>query len=144
MIIKKETPANNAAPWTKEDRKKLKSLVKEGKSILETAEILGRTPAAIVFQKREMVLTNLKKKTKVAKSSDSDPLYGDVSSDTKKTTKKVKASKKVKVNTKTGEISMEVSESPRDKAKEMASVARQVARANGKRITMAMFFVEDL
>jgi hypothetical protein len=34
--------------------------------------------------------------------------------------------------------------SPRDKAKEMTGVARQIARANGKRITMAMFFVEDL
>ena len=33
---------------------------------------------------------------------------------------------------------------PRDKAKEMTGVARQIARANGKRITMAMFFVEDL
>ena len=34
--------------------------------------------------------------------------------------------------------------SPRDQAKEMARVARQVARSNGKRITMAMFFIEDL
>jgi hypothetical protein len=32
----------------------------------------------------------------------------------------------------------------RDKAKEMSAAARQIARANGKRITMAMFFVEDL
>ena len=32
----------------------------------------------------------------------------------------------------------------RDKAKEMSRAARHIARANGKRITMAMFFVEDL
>lgn len=32
----------------------------------------------------------------------------------------------------------------RDKAKEMSRAARQIARANGKRITMAMFFIEDL
>jgi len=32
----------------------------------------------------------------------------------------------------------------RDQAKSMARAARQIARANGKRITMAMFFVEDL
>lgn len=31
----------------------------------------------------------------------------------------------------------------KDKAKAMTKVARQIARANGKRITMAMFFVED-
>lgn len=31
-----------------------------------------------------------------------------------------------------------------DKCKAMASAARQVARANGKRITMSMFYVEDL
>ena len=34
--------------------------------------------------------------------------------------------------------------STRDQAKEMARAARQIARANGKRITMAMFFVEDI
>jgi NADP-dependent 3-hydroxy acid dehydrogenase YdfG len=32
----------------------------------------------------------------------------------------------------------------RDQAKSMARAARGIARANGKRITMAMFFVEDL
>ena len=32
----------------------------------------------------------------------------------------------------------------RDQAKTMARAARGIARANGKRITMAMFFVEDL
>ncbi len=32
----------------------------------------------------------------------------------------------------------------RDKAKSMARAARHIARTNGKRITMAMFFVEDL
>lgn len=32
----------------------------------------------------------------------------------------------------------------RDQAKEMARAARQIARSNGKRITMAMFFIEDL
>ena len=32
----------------------------------------------------------------------------------------------------------------KDKAKTMTKLARQIARVNGKRITMAMFFVEDL
>ncbi len=34
--------------------------------------------------------------------------------------------------------------STRDQAKVMARTARQIARANGKRITMAMFFVETI
>ena len=34
--------------------------------------------------------------------------------------------------------------SVKDGAKVMAKVARHIARANGKRITMAMFFVENL
>ena len=32
----------------------------------------------------------------------------------------------------------------RDEAKTMAKSARQIARANGKRITMAMFFIETI
>ena len=32
----------------------------------------------------------------------------------------------------------------RDKARDMTRAARQIARSNGKRITMAMFFIEDL
>jgi IS30 family transposase len=122
MIIKTETPANNASVWTKSDRKQLKGMVKEGKTIKEIAEALGRTPAAIMYQKGTMGLTSSVKK-------------------------KVKESK-VKLKTKTGTIEVKAQVAPemseRDKAKEMASFARGVARANGKRITMAMFFVEDL
>jgi hypothetical protein len=123
IIKKKETPANDSTAWTKEDRKSLKSMYKGGKSIKEIAEALGRTPAAVQYQKSVMGLSE----------------------------KRVKKEKNIKVKTKEGKkVDVKVSvdtdnvPSPRDKAKEMASVARQVARANGKRITMAMFFVEDL
>jgi hypothetical protein len=122
MIIKTETPANNASVWTKSDRKQLKGMVKEGKTIKEIAEVLGRTPAAVMYQKSTMGLSSsVKKKVKEAK----------VKFKTKSGTVEVKAP-----------VATEMSE--RDKAKEMASFARGVARANGKRITMAMFFVEDL
>jgi hypothetical protein len=122
MIIKTETPANNASVWTKSDRKQLKGMVKEGKTIKEIAEALGRTPAAVMYQKSTMGLSSsVKKKVK-------EP--------------------KVKIKTKTGTIEVKAPVAPemseRDKAKEMASFARGVARTNGKRITMAMFFVEDL
>lgn len=60
--------------------------------------------------------------------------------------------KRIKVVTKKGkkvEVSEEVQEAitpptTREKAKEMARAARKIARANNKRITMAMFFVENL
>jgi hypothetical protein len=122
MIIKRETPANNASVWTKSDRKQLKGMVKAGKTIKEIAEALGRTPAAVMYQKSTMGLSSSVKK-------------------------KVKESK-MKIKTKTGTIEVKAPVAPemseRDKAKEMASFARGIARTNGKRITMAMFFVEDL
>ena len=49
MIIKTETPANNASVWTKSDRKELKGMVMEGKSFNELAESLVRTPAAVMY-----------------------------------------------------------------------------------------------
>jgi hypothetical protein len=123
MIIKRqEKPSNNMEPWTKSDKKSLKAMVKEGKSMKEIAGVLGRTPGAVGYQKTQMGLT----------------------------TRKIKGSteKKVKLKTKKGMIEVTASVAPettmRDKAKDMASAARAIARVNGKRITMAMFFVEDL
>ena len=124
IIKKKETPAKDSLAWTKEDRKTLKSMYKGGNSIKEIAEALGRTPAAVQYQKSVMGLSERRvKKDKSVKM-------------------KTKSGKSVDVKV-AGDMSIPVA-SPRDKAKEMTSVARQIARANGKRITMAMFFVEDL
>ena len=123
IIKKKETPAKDSSAWTKEDRKTLKSMYKGGKSIKEIAEALGRTPAAVQYQKSAMGLAS-KKLVKAMKA-------------------KAKSGKKIDVKVALEAMSNPVV-SPRDKAKEMTSVARQIARANGKRITMAMFFVEDL
>lgn len=122
IIKKKETPSNDSAPWTKNDRKTLKSMVKEGKSIKEVAEELGRTPAAVQYQKSAMGLVN--KKVKGIRM-------------------KTKSGRSIEVKV-AAEAITNTEMSPRDKAKEMTGVARQIARANGKRITMAMFFVEDL
>lgn len=119
-----DTAIKNGTSWTKSDFKMLKTLVKEGKSIKDIATELGRTPAAVIYQKGQMGLTKVTKGTKVAKTT--------------------------KIQTKEGKLVAEVetpkieSVSTRDRAKEMTRAARQIARANGKRITMAMFFVEDL
>jgi hypothetical protein len=114
--------SKNGSAWTKSDRKTLKTMTKEGKTIKDIAAELGRTPAAVIYQKSQMGLTKVTKSTKVPKV-------------------KNKNGKIIIPATKTAENEPVT---PRDKAKEMTSAARQIARANGKRITMAMFFVEDL
>lgn len=116
IIKKKETPVNDYVKWTKKDRKTLKTMVKEGKTLKEIAKELGRSVGSVGYQKSSMGLS-------------------------------VSRVKKIEVKTSSGknvDISISPFPSPKDKAKEMASVARGIARANGKRITMAMFFVEDL
>lgn len=117
IIKKKEVPANSSIAWTKGDRKILKDMVKRGKSLKEIGEALGRSVGSVGYQKSVMGLVQKRVKTKGGKSV---------------------SVKEVKIPT-GGE-----SVTPRDNAKEMARVARGIARENGKRITMAMFFVEDL
>jgi hypothetical protein len=127
MEIKKETPSRNMSKWTKQDRKTIKTMTKEGKAIKEISDALGRTPAAVVWQKSQMGLT----KTKSIKVKVKIP--------------KIKTSKGKEVKIPTGVTQVETPVTiTREQAKDMSSAARQIARANGKRITMAMFFVEDL
>jgi hypothetical protein len=127
MEIKKVTPSRNMEKWTKQDRKTLKSMSKEEKTIKEISDALGRTPAAVLYQKSQMGLT----KTKKIKVEVKIP--------------KVKTSKGKEVKVPKGIVPVSTPATPtREQAKDMSSAARQIARANGKRITMAMFFVEDL
>jgi hypothetical protein len=128
MIIKrqKESPGNHNYQWTKNDRKQLKVMLKEGKTTKEIADALGRTPAAVLYQKSSMGLATTKKVKE------------------KKVKMKTKEGKKIEVKVSSEVLPADSDKSPVDKAKEMASVARGIARSNGKRITMAMFFVEDL
>lgn len=120
-------PSNSSSRWTKADKKKLKEMVKDGAAIKEIADVLERTPAAIIYQKSTMGITVKKGKGVKIKS--------------------VKVPSMDKSMIKPNDDCANVSEpqvSMRDNAKEMTKVARQIARVNGKRITMAMFFVEDL
>jgi hypothetical protein len=127
MEIKTTTPSRNMSKWTKQDRKSLKTMTKEGKAIKEISDALGRTPAAVIYQKGQMGLTkpkSIKVKAKIPK---------------------IKTSKGKEVKIPTGVTQVEAPATiTREQAKDMSSAARQIARANGKRITMAMFFVEDL
>jgi hypothetical protein len=127
MEIKKVTPSRNMEKWTKQDRKTLKSMSKEEKTIKEISDALGRTPAAVLYQKTQMGLTKAKKIKVEVKIP------------------KVKTSKGKEVKVPKGIVPVSTPATPtREQAKDMSSAARQIARANGKRITMAMFFVEDL
>jgi len=127
MEIKKETPSRNMSKWTKQDRKTIKTMTKEGKSIKEISDALGRTPAAVMWQKSQMGLSSTKKIKVEVKVP------------------KIKTSKGKEVKIPTGVTQVETPVTiTREQAKDMSSAARQIARANGKRITMAMFFVEDL
>jgi len=130
MIIKrqKESPGNHNHQWSKNDRKQLKVMLKEGKTTKEIADALGRTPAAVLYQKSSMGLATTKK----------------VKEKKVRMRMKTKEGKKIEVKVSSEVLPADSDKSPRDKAKEMASVARGIARSNGKRITMAMFFVEDL
>jgi hypothetical protein len=127
MEIKTTTPSRNMSKWTKQDRKTLKSMSKGGKAIKEISDALGRTPAAVLYQKTQMGLTKtnqVKVKVKIPKI-------------------KTSKGKEVKIPTVVTQVETPVTPT-REQAKDMSSAARQIARANGKRITMAMFFVEDL
>lgn len=102
--------------WTKKEIKVLKKMSREGKSNKEIAEVLGRTPGAIGFRKTKMQI--------------------------KMKTSKIRTKKGKAVTAAVAPVIPTVS--TREQAKDMARAARHIARANGKRITMAMFFVEDL
>ena len=121
----KYNPLNTSRSWTREELNILEVMTNDRRSNSEISVILNRTPAAVAFKKSVMGYKSNKKRI---------PIPVDVP--------KIKSNKKViQVEVESSKIS---SVATRDRAKEMAKAARQIARANGKRITMAMFFVEDL
>lgn len=116
----KMDPVKKYKNWTKEEKGMLKKMVNEGRSINEIAGLIGRTRDDVSYHKN---------------------LFG-----YKKTTDRVEAKKKNKANA-TSVSALTSKTDPtttRDQARTMARAARDIARANGKRITMSIFFVEDL
>jgi len=128
--MKKETkkiPANNLKKWSDQDKEMLRVLTDRGLSLKDTGKILGRTPEAVSYQRNVLGYRA--------------PGYAP------RKVKVVKSVNPVAVN-KTAEVKIPVgnnsSSVTRDRARDITRAAREIARANGKRITMAMFFVEDL
>ena len=101
--------------WTKKDDKMLEKLTRRGMGNKEIAEVLGRTPGAVGFRKSKMQIKMENPKIRKGGGKRVDDISSAIPT-----------------------------VSTRDQAKEMARAARGIARANGKRITMAMFFVENL
>ena len=100
-------------PWSQGDVALLKTLLSQGKSTKQIATVMKRSIPAIHSRKCVLGLNMAEKKTKTLMKG------------------------KVEVMKPTTKNSL------REEAKDLTSVARTIARKNGKRVTMAMFFIED-
>ena len=144
MIVKvknKVTGSKLNNRWAKSDFATLKRLIKEGKNSAEIAMEMGRTYYSITKKKHVLGLT-APKVSKIRTATGTIPKASPSKTKTSDVVEAVKAKAKAKAK------GYEVADTPdskvKDKAKTMTKLARQIARVNGKRITMAMFFVEDL
>lgn len=128
--------------WTPQEDAKMTKLFNDGVPVAKIAIMLGRTYNSVASRRKRLVnsptenktiVTKTKKKVETPKSS---KLVKDL----------VKAANKAKKITipASNVVNVETAKTPRDNAKDLTKVARTIARKNGKRITMAMFFVEDL
>ena len=143
MIVKVKNKVSESngtnSRWVKSDFVTLKRLVKEGKNSAEIAIEMGRTYYSIT-KKRHILGLTAPKISKIRTASSKNPKV----SASKKKTGDVVESVKASAKEKGYEVADTSDSKIKDKAKTMTKLARQIARVNGKRITMAMFFVEDL
>lgn len=107
---------NDGARWDADSINMLRELVSKGVPTKKIAKVMGRTPDSITYQKGVQGLSTVSR-VNTPKRGTSIELVAPVK---------------------------ESNSSTRDRARDMARAAREIARSNGKRITMAMFFVEDL
>lgn len=142
---------NKTNKWTESDYNELRRLYSNGMTTNAIATKMGRTFYSI---SKKVSILGLSKEAKNELG-----LYG-LGVANSKTTKMIdelkKRAKMKGYTTKTLEtipsivsatkdVLAESTETKiKDTSKKMTKLARQIARANGKRITMALFFVEDL
>ena len=128
--------------WTPQEDAKMTKLFNDGVPVAKIAIMLGRTYNSVASRRKRLVnsptenkniVTKTKKKVETPKSS---KLVKDL-------VKAANKSKKITIPA-SNVVNVETTKTPRDNAKDLTKVARTIARKNGKRITMAMFFVEDL
>lgn len=127
--------------WTPQEDAKMTKLFNDGVPVAKIAIMLGRTYNSVASRRKRLVnsptkanvITKDKKKVETPKSS---KLVKDL-------VKVANKAKKITIPA-SNVVNVETAKTPRDNAKDLTKVARTIARKNGKRITMAMFFVEDL
>ena len=126
--------------WTPQEDSKMERLFNDGVPVAKIAIMLGRTYNSVASRRKRLsnppvanIVTKSKKKIETPKSS---KLVKDL-------VKIANKSKKITIPA-SNVVNVETTKTPRDNAKDLTKVARTIARKNGKRITMAMFFVEDL
>lgn len=126
--------------WTPQEDSKMERLFNDGVPVAKIAIMLGRTYNSVASRRKRLsnppvanIVTKDKKKVETPKSS---KLVKDL-------VKIANKSKKITIPA-SNVVNVETTKTPRDNAKDLTKVARTIARKNGKRITMAMFFVEDL
>lgn len=111
---------NHNREWTRGDIALLKTLISQKKTTKQIATIMKRSEAAI--HNRKWV--------------EGIKVHGETPQKPKSSSPTVTEPEVMTTTSGSSDL--------RDSAKAMTKVARQLARENGKRITMAMFFVEDL
>lgn len=116
--------SSHKAKWAPQEISALRSMSEMGMSAKEIGHLLGRTPNAVAFQKSVHGIVQNK--------------------EAKFTGLRTMIESSTGVKTSPTPPAPEPKNPMRNPAKEITRIARQIARENGKRITMAMFFVEDL
>lgn len=127
--------------WTAEEDAKMQKLFNDGVPVAVIAKKMGRTYNSVASRRKRITNSvdtkatshTTKKEVKAPKSS---KLVRDL-------VKVAAKAKKITIPA-SNVVNVETAKTPRDNAKDLTKVARTIARKNGKRITMAMFFVEDL
>ena len=131
--------------WSPREDAKMKKLFNDGVPVSDIAIMLGRTYHAVASRRKRLssystenkgIEANVITKTKKVETPKSSKLVRDL-------VKVANKEKKISIPA-SNVVNVETSKAPRDNAKDLTKVARTIARKNGKRITMAMFFVEDL
>ena len=127
--------------WTPEEDAKMEKLFNDGLPVAMIAKKMGRTYHSVA-SRRKRISNSVE--TKVTVTPTGKQIKHTKSSKLVRDLVKVAAKAKKITIPASNVVSVETGKTPRDNAKDLTKVARTIARKNGKRITMAMFFVEDL
>lgn len=141
---------NTTNRWTDKEFGTLRKLYGKGMSNQEIADAMGRSFYSI--SKKVSILGLSKKYAKRVPELDlhTSPSVKSKNPNVMEKLKEIAKKSGHKIVSGIPEITEMSSGNPavetkiKDTSKKMAKLARQIARANGKRITMALFFVEDL